>query len=66
MHDLRDRNVALRLGSAVTAIEVGEAGRPRRGSPTAASSPAEMLLFAAGRVGATDTLNLDAAGIDDR
>ena len=27
-HDLRDRNVALRLGSAVTSIKLSEAGRP--------------------------------------
>jgi NAD(P) transhydrogenase len=28
VHELRDRNVALRLGSAVTPIEIGESGRP--------------------------------------
>jgi NAD(P) transhydrogenase len=63
MHDLRDRNVALRLGSAVTAIEVGESGQPTTRLANGRVVTTEMLLFTAGRVGATDTLNLAAAGI---
>jgi NAD(P) transhydrogenase len=58
MHDLRDRNVALRLGSAVTGIEVGESGRPTTRLANGRVVTTEMLLFTAGRVGATDTLNL--------
>jgi NAD(P) transhydrogenase len=63
MHELRDRNVALRLGSAVAAIEHAENGPVviRLGDGRHVS--AEMMLFAAGRVGATDRLNLEAAGI---
>jgi NAD(P) transhydrogenase len=63
VHELRDRNVALRLGSAVTAIEIGESGRPITRLANGRVVTTEMLLFAAGRVGATDDLNLGAAGI---
>jgi NAD(P) transhydrogenase len=63
MHDLRDRNVAMRLGSAVTSIALDEAGHPVTTLANGRMVRSEMLLFAAGRVGATDTLNLEAAGI---
>ncbi len=63
VHELRDRNVGLRLGAAVTSIELGAEDRPvcrlADGRPVAS----DMLLFAAGRVGATDRLNLGAAGL---
>ncbi len=61
-HELRDRNVQLRLGSPVTAIERGD-GRVTCRMEDGRSVSAEMLLFAAGRLGNTDTLNLDAAGL---
>ncbi|MDR6952918.1 NAD(P) transhydrogenase [Ancylobacter sp. 3268] len=63
-HELRDRNVALRLGSKVAAIEFGNDGRPICRLGDGRTVITEMLLFAAGRVGATDTLNLGAAGLD--
>jgi NAD(P) transhydrogenase len=63
MYELRDRSVALRLGSAVTSIEMGESAQPTTKLVNGRSVTSEMLLFAAGRVGATDTLNLGAAGI---
>jgi NAD(P) transhydrogenase len=61
-HQLRDRGMALRLGCKVARIEfendwpvtVLENGRRIR---------SEMLLYAAGRVGATDALNLDRCGL---
>ena len=61
-HQLRDRGMALRFGCKVARIEfendwpvtVLENGRRLR---------SEMLLYAAGRVGATDTLNLDCCGL---
>ncbi len=66
-HQLRDRGMALRLGCKVARIEfendwpvtVLENGRRLR---------SEMLLYAAGRVGATDALNLDCCGmaVDNR
>jgi NAD(P) transhydrogenase len=63
VHDLRDRNLSLRLGSAVTAIELGENGRPTTKLANGRVVTTEMLLFAAGRVGAVDNLNLGAANI---
>jgi NAD(P) transhydrogenase len=61
-HQIRDNGVDLRLGSAIDKVEDAgehvevtlENGRHVR---------AEMLLFAAGRVGATDKLNLEALGL---
>jgi NAD(P) transhydrogenase len=62
VHDLRDRNVALRLGSEVTDIKV-EGGQVLCQLKAGRTIRSEMLLFAAGRVGSTDSLNLAAAGI---
>ncbi len=66
-HQLRDRGVTLRFGAKVEGISLEnnwpvtmlEGGRRVR---------SEMVLFTAGRVGATDTLNLIACGLttDDR
>jgi NAD(P) transhydrogenase len=61
-HEIRENGVDLRLGSAVAKIEdcdshveiALENGRHVRG---------EMLLFAAGRMGATQSLGLQAAGL---
>jgi NAD(P) transhydrogenase len=61
-HQLRDRGMALRFGCKVARIEfendwpvtVLENGRRLR---------SEMLLYAAGRVGATDAINLDGCGL---
>tara|TARA_B100000780_G_scaffold26785_1_gene16977 strand:+ start:5054 stop:6475 length:1422 start_codon:yes stop_codon:yes gene_type:complete len=61
-HEIRENGVDLRLGSPVSLIEDGgdyvevslENGRNVR---------AEMLLFAAGRMGATEKLGLGAAGL---
>jgi len=64
IHELRDRNVALRLGSAVSAIEKTESGAIVTHLADGRGVTTEMLLFAAGRVGATDRLNLDCTGIE--
>lgn len=63
-HELRDRNVLLRLGSKVDEIRFDSQGRPLARLSDGRTVASEMLLFAAGRVGATDTLNLEAAGIE--
>jgi len=63
MHDLRDRNVGLRLGSAVTSIVVNDGGKVVTTLADGRMVTSEMLLFAAGRVGATDRLNLESTGI---
>ena len=62
LHQLRDRGMTFRFGAKVSRIEtdgdatvtVLENGRRVR---------SEMLLYAAGRVGATDSLNLDSCGL---
>ncbi|MEQ8441533.1 MAG: Si-specific NAD(P)(+) transhydrogenase [Alphaproteobacteria bacterium] len=61
-HQLRDRGLVLRLGFPIEKIDVGQNGvvATMTGGRIAKS---DMLLFAAGREGATDTLNLEAAGL---
>ncbi len=63
MHELRDRNMRLRFGAAVTSIEAKEGGGVMTTLADGRVVASEMLLFAAGRVGATDRLNLGAVGI---
>ena len=61
-HEIRENGVDLRLGSPVSSVEDGvdyvevslENGRNVR---------ADMLLFAAGRIGATENLGLEATGL---
>ena len=62
-HQIRDNGVDLRLGSAIEKVE--DAGDHIEVSlDNGRHVRAEMLLFAAGRMGATDKLNLDAVGLE--
>ncbi|UOA28746.1 Si-specific NAD(P)(+) transhydrogenase [Pseudosulfitobacter sp. DSM 107133] len=62
-HEIRDNGVDLRLGAAVDKIE--DAGTHIEVSlSNGRHVRAEMLLFAAGRMGATDRLNTAAAGLE--
>ena len=61
-HDLRDRGMALRLGCKVARIEF-ENERPVTVLDDGRRIRAEMVLYTAGRIGATDALNLDACGL---
>jgi NAD(P) transhydrogenase len=63
VHDLRDRKLQLRLGSPINSITINEVGRPCVTIANGQVVQTEMLLYAAGRIGATDTLNLEATGI---
>jgi NAD(P) transhydrogenase len=63
IHELRDRNVGLRLGTTVERIAI-EHGRPVCHLKDGRQVANEMLLFCAGRVGATAELDLAAAGLD--
>jgi NAD(P) transhydrogenase len=70
VHQMRRRGVTFRLGEAVERFEVSE-GPPRRGVLHLESGKrivSDLVLFSAGRTGATDRLNLAAAGLgaDDR
>lgn len=62
-HQILENGVDLRLGSAIDKIE--DAGKHVEVSlANGRHVRAEMLLFAAGRMGATDKLNLAAAGLE--
>ncbi|WP_152047301.1 Si-specific NAD(P)(+) transhydrogenase [Aureimonas psammosilenae] len=63
MHELRDRNVSLRLGAEVTAVEFDSAGRPICRIASGRDVTSDVLLYAAGRMGATEGLGLEAAGL---
>lgn len=66
IHQMRKVDVTFRCGDAVESIEISE-GPPRRGVLRLESGKhlvAEVVLFSVGRIGATDTLNLAAAGLD--
>ena len=70
IHQMRKRNVTFRFGEAVERFEVSD-GPPRRGVLFLESGKrivSDLVLFSAGRTGATDQLNLAAAGLgaDDR
>ena len=62
-HEIRDTGLNLRLGSAVTEVtDNGDCVVVKTENGRSAS--AEMLLFAAGRMGSTNKLNLKACGLD--
>ncbi|MGI9433215.1 MAG: Si-specific NAD(P)(+) transhydrogenase [Geminicoccaceae bacterium] len=62
-HDLRQRGIILRLGCAVALVEHDNDGGCRIQLQDGRIVRVDAILFAAGRMGATDDLNLDAAGI---
>lgn len=63
IHDLRDRGVSLRFKSKAVSVEKLSANRCLVRLEDQRQVAAEMVLFAAGRVGATASLNLAAAGL---
>ncbi|MDI1296437.1 MAG: Si-specific NAD(P)(+) transhydrogenase [bacterium] len=63
IHQLRDRGVILRLGSPVASVEKDESGRVVTTLEDGRAIRTDMLLYAAGRMGATASLNLDACGL---
>ena len=62
-HDLRQRGMILRLGCAVDLVERDSDGGCRIQLQDGRIVRVDAVLFAAGRMGATDDLELDAAGI---
>ncbi len=65
IHQMRNCRVTFRLGEAVERFDIAP-GPPRRGVVCLESGKrivSELVLFSAGRIGATDTLNLAAAGL---
>jgi NAD(P) transhydrogenase len=65
VHQMRNRSVTFRLGEAVQSVELAE-GPPRKAVLTLESGKrivTDAVLFSAGRIAATETLNLPAAGL---
>jgi NAD(P) transhydrogenase len=62
IHQLRDRGMTIRCGSKIERIEF-ERGAPVTVLESGRRVRSEMLLYAAGRIGATDSLNLDCCNI---
>lgn len=61
-HEIRDAGLDLRLGSAVTKVH-DNGDHIKVETDNGRQANAEMLLFAAGRMGATDQLNLDKCDV---
>jgi NAD(P) transhydrogenase len=64
VHDLRKRGIQFRLGVKVERIELDEQGWTVSHLSDGRRVRTEMVLYAAGRVGATANLNLSAAGLE--
>jgi NAD(P) transhydrogenase len=62
-HDLRDRGVALRFGCRVSSARAAPGGRCLVDTEDGGQVQGDMVLFAAGRVGAVEGLGLDACGL---
>ncbi|MDR4494329.1 MAG: Si-specific NAD(P)(+) transhydrogenase [Nitrospirales bacterium] len=66
LHQMRNRNVTFRLGEAVQKLDIVD-GLPRQAVVHLDSGKrivSDMVLFSAGRIGATEKLNLKAAGLE--
>lgn len=65
LHQMRDRGVELRLGEAVENVELLEGSRQRAALSLESGKRivTDLVLFSIGRIAATDTLNLEAAGL---
>jgi NAD(P) transhydrogenase len=64
VHDLRKRGIQMRLGAKVDAVELDQQGWAVSTLSDGRRVRTEMLLYAAGRIGATATLNLEACGLE--
>ena len=62
-HQIRENGVDLRLGSAITNIE-DKGDHVQLELENGRQVQAEMLLFAAGRIGATEKLGMEAVGLE--
>ncbi|MEQ1726647.1 MAG: Si-specific NAD(P)(+) transhydrogenase [Sphingopyxis sp.] len=63
VHQLRDRGVQFRMGSAVDRVTLGADGHPICWLADGRQVRSATLLYAAGRMGSTDNLNLSACGL---
>jgi len=63
VHQLRDRGVQIKLGAQVASVETDEKGWPVTTLADGRTVRTEMLLYAAGRIGATASLGLENCGL---
>ncbi|MBW9053395.1 Si-specific NAD(P)(+) transhydrogenase [Rhizobium mesosinicum] len=63
-YQLRDRNMKLLLGTKADKVERLDNGKVQLTLDSGRHLMTDMVLFAAGRMGATDSLNLDAIGLE--
>ncbi len=66
IHQMRNQDVTFRLGETVDRMDVSE-GNPRKAVIHLESGKklvSDLVLFAVGRVGATESLNLSAVGLE--
>ncbi|MBY5814406.1 Si-specific NAD(P)(+) transhydrogenase [Rhizobium leguminosarum] len=63
-YQLRDRNMKLLLGQKADKVETLEDGKVGLTLDSGRRLTTDMVLFAAGRMGATDALNLPAIGLE--
>lgn len=64
IHQLKNRNVDFHIGSKVETIEKSESGQCIVNMDSGRRVKTEMVLFAAGRMGATDTIGLENCGLE--
>ena len=64
IHDLRKRGIQFRLGAKVDQVDVDDQGYAVSTLSDGRKVRTEMLLYAAGRVGATKNLQLEACGLE--
>lgn len=62
-HQLRDRGMVLRFGCKAEKIFTTDAGKVQIDMADGRTVRSDIVLFAAGRMGATASLNLDACGL---
>lgn len=63
IHNMRDRNITIRLGETVTFIERDDRDRAKVNLKSGKQVCADMVLFAAGRQGSTGAMNIENAGL---
>ena len=63
IHQLRDRGMTIRLGAPVARVEQDEKGWPVTILEDGRRLRSEMLLYTAGRIGATKDLGLETCGL---
>jgi NAD(P) transhydrogenase len=63
VHSLRDQGVVLRMGESVASVEKNGGGQVITHLKSGKRLCADLVLFAAGRIGSTYALKLDLAGV---